>query len=209
MAERLSEKAYRLIKEKIITLELPPSELIDEPALMEELGLGRTPIREALLQLESESLVTILPRRGLLVAGIKVTDLQQIFEVRMVLESFCARLAAQRITEEQMAEMEAILQDLERVPDGDARALMDVDERVHTLMYQAAGNEFLADVLNRLYFLSLRLWYLALDRLGDVRAAIEQHRDSFEALRARDGARAEAFIQQHMVEFQRKIKAVL
>ncbi len=206
---RLSEKAYHLIKEKIVTLELPPFSVINEQALMEELELGRTPIREALLRLAAEGLVDIVPRRGMFVANIKITDLQKIFEVRMLLEGFCARLAAQRITEEQIAQMEAILLHLGQVQNGDVEALMAIDERFHALLYQAADNEFLAETLERLYAPSLRLWHLALDRLNDVRGAIEQHRGVAEALKAGDGARAEALVQQHVTQFQQEIKAAL
>ena len=206
---RLSEKAYHLIKEKIVTLELAPFSVIDERALMEELELGRTPIREALHRLAAECLVDIVPRRGMFVANISITDLQKISEVRVVLVGFCARLAAQRITEEQIAQMKAILQDLEQVQDSDTKALMTIDERFQALLYQAAHNEFLAETLDRLYAQSLRLWYLALDRLSGVRAAIEQHRGVVEALKAGDGARAEALIQQHISQFQQKIKAAI
>ena len=206
---QLSEKAYQFIKEKIVTLELAPSAVIDTRALMEELGLGRTPIREALQQLACEGLVNIVPRRGMFVIDISITDLQRISEVRMFLEGFCARLAAQRVTADQIAQMEAVLQDLEGVPSGDVKALMAIDERFHKLLYQAASNEFLADILNRLYVLSLRLWHLSLNRLGDVREAIEQHRGVAEALKTGDGARAEALIQQHIAEFQQRIRAVL
>jgi DNA-binding GntR family transcriptional regulator len=206
---RLSEKAYQLIKKKIITLELPPSSLINEQALMEELELGRTPIREALQRLAAEGLVNTVPRRGMFVANISITDLQKIFEVRLLLEGFCARLAAQRITEEQIAQMERVLQDLEQARNGDVEALMAIDDHFHHLLYQAADNEFLAEVLDRLYAPSLRLWYLVLDRLSDVREAIEQHRGIVEALKAGDGARAEALMQQHVAQFQQEIKAVI
>lgn len=127
----------------------------------------------------------------------------------MLPEGFCARLAVQRVSEEQIAQMEAILQELERVQDGDSGALMAVDERFHELLYQAADNEFLAEALDRLYAPSLRLWHLVLDRLSDVRGAIEQHRGVAEALKARDEAPAEALIQQHVTQFQQEIKAVL
>jgi DNA-binding GntR family transcriptional regulator len=143
------------------------------------------------------------------VIDISITDLQRISEMRMFLEGFCARLAAQRVTADQIAQMEAGLQDLERVQSGDVKALMAIDERFHTLLYQAASNEFLADVLNRLYVLSLRLWHLSLNRLGDMQEAIEQHRGIAGALKKRDGARAEALIQQHIAEFQQRIRAVL
>jgi DNA-binding GntR family transcriptional regulator len=206
---RLSDKAYQLIRQRIITLELPPLSAIDEQALMEDLQLGRTPIREALQRLSSEGLVFFAPRRGMFVADISITDLQKIFELRLILEGFCARLAAQRATPEQLASMESIIDELERVPDGDSRGLMVIDERFHELLYEAGDNKFLADILNRLHALSFRLWYLVLERLGDVRPAMEQHIAISEALQARDGARAEGLLQQHIFGFQQEIRSVL
>ena len=125
---RLSDKAYELIRHKIITLELPPLAPIDEQALMEDLQLGRTPIREALQRLAAEDLVLLAPRRGMFVADISITDLQKIFELRMVLEGFCARLAAERVTPEQLAKMEAAIQELAQVPAANGKALMAIDE---------------------------------------------------------------------------------
>jgi DNA-binding GntR family transcriptional regulator len=206
---RLSEKAYHLIKDRIITLELAPLSVIDEKSLGEELGLGRTPIREALNRLEAEGLVFAAPRRGRFVAEISITDLQKIFEMRLVLEGFCARLAAQRATKDQLAQMEVVIQEVNRVSDEDNKAMMAIDERFHKLLYQAADNEFMAETLSRLHALSLRLWYLVLDRLGDVKGAMEHHIEITEALKARDGARAEAILRQHIAEFQQRIKIVL
>jgi DNA-binding GntR family transcriptional regulator len=206
---RLSEKAYRLIKEKVITLELPPSSVIDEQMLMQQLHLGRTPIREALQRLDAEGLVNIVPRRGTFVNDISITDLQKIFELRTALEGFCARLAAQRITEDQIERMESVLQDLDEVPDGDPRALMVIDKRFHRLLYAAADNEFLAETLNRLYDLSLRLWHLVLNHLEDVRHSIAQHRQLLDALRQGEEAKAEALVKEHIVEFQQNIKVIL
>jgi DNA-binding GntR family transcriptional regulator len=206
---RLSDKAYQLIRQRIITLELPPLSAIDEQALMEDLQLGRTPIREALQRLSSEGLVFFAPRRGMFVADISITDLQKIFELRLVLEGFCARLAAQRATQEQLASMQSIIDELEHVPDGDSQGLMVIDERFHELLYEAGDNKFLADILNRLHALSFRLWYLVLERLGDVRPAMEQHIEISEALQSRDGARAEGLLQQHIFGFQQEIKNVL
>jgi DNA-binding GntR family transcriptional regulator len=206
---RLSEKAYRLIKQKVVTLELPPSAVINEQVLMEELHLGRTPIREALQRLDAEGLVNIVPRRGTFVNDISITDLQQIFELRIVLEGFCARLAARRITEDQIEEMESALRDLQAAQDGDHRALMSIDQRFHSLLYAASENEFMAETLDRLYDLSLRLWHLVLTRLASVRLSVEQHRDVLSALKEGDEAQAEALIRAHIVDFQQKIKAVL
>jgi DNA-binding GntR family transcriptional regulator len=206
---RLSEKAYHLIKEKIISLELKPLSVIDEQALQSELGLGRTPIREALHRLAAEDLVIIAPRRGMFVADISITDLQKVFEVRLVLEGFCARLAAQRSTKEQIARMESVLNELACVSEEDAEALMSLDRRFHEFLYEAADNEFLADSLSRLHALSLRLWHIVLTQLDDVKGAIEEHGTIIEALRARDAERAEQLVQQHIAHFQRDIKAAL
>ena len=164
---RLSEQAYYLIKEKITTLEMPPLSVVDEQFLREELGLGRTPIREALHRLSAEGLIIIAPRRGMFVAEISITDLAKIFEVRIALEGLCARLAAERVTQDQIAQMEMTLADLETVTEGDTKALMRIDERFHSLLYQAADNEFLMDSLDRLHTLSMRLWYLVLNHLGE------------------------------------------
>jgi DNA-binding GntR family transcriptional regulator len=204
-----SQEAYHLIKDKIITLQLPPSSVIDEHALMKELELGRTPIREALQRLSAEGLVNAVPRRGTFVTDISITDLQAISEVRIVLAGFCARLAAGRITAQQLAQMQAVLQDLDQVQPGDAKALMDIDRQFQRLLYQASANEFLVEVLDHLYDLSLRLWHLVLPRLSDVRYAIEQHREIAAALEVGDGARAEAVIRDHIMQFQQRIKAVL
>ena len=206
---RLSDKAYHLIRHKIITLELPPLSAIDEQALMEDLRLGRTPIREALQRLAAENLVSIVPRRGIFVAEISLTDLQKVFELRMVLEAFCARLAAERATEGQLVEMEGLIHELEGVPADDGRTLMSIDERFHELLYQSADNEFLADALRRLHALSFRIWHLVLERLGSVRGAMEQHIDITRALQAGDAARAETLVRQHVAEFQQEIKSAL
>lgn len=206
---RLSDKAYELIRHQIITLEMPPLSAIDESALMAELEIGRTPIREALQRLAFEDLVSIVPRRGIFVADVSITDLQRIFELRMVLEGFCARLAAERATPGQLAEMGTVIRELDAVRNEDAQTLLAIDERFHTLLYQAAGNQFLADSLEHLQALSFRIFYLVLNRLGGVRWTVEQHREIIEVLQAQDGVRAEALLQQHIYQFQQEIKAVL
>jgi DNA-binding GntR family transcriptional regulator len=206
---RLSDKAYQLIRYKIITLELPPQTAIDEQALMQDLQVGRTPIREALQRLATEGLVFLAPRRGMFVSEISITDLQKIFELRLVLEGFSARLAAQRATETQLAVMEGLMRELNKTSNQDGKALMAIDEQFHELLYQAADNEFLADTLRRLHAQSFRVWHLVLDRLGGVSGAMEQHVAITQALQAKDGALAEALVQEHISEFQQQIKAAL
>jgi DNA-binding GntR family transcriptional regulator len=209
MSERLSEKAYRLLKHKIVTLELEPLAVIDDSGLADELGIGRTPIREALHRLAAEGLIIVAPRRGMFVADISITDLSKIFQVRMEMEGFCARLAAARITPARIAQMESTIESLRTMDSPSGRELMDVDERFHGLLYEAADNEFLAEMLNRLHAHSCRLWHLVLHRLGDVRPAIEQHARILEALEARDADGAESLVREHIADFQKRISAVL
>ncbi len=206
---RLSDKAYRLIKYRIITLDLPPLSVIDEQALMEELQLGRTPIREALQRLATEDLVFTVPRRGMFVADVSITDLQKVFEIRMVLEGFCARLAARRISREQIKQLEALVEELDGVADEDYETPMTIDEQFHRLFYQAAGNEFLESILSRLHALSLRLWWVVLQRVSHLREAVSVHGEIIPALKARDEERAEALMQEHLEDFQSRIKAAL
>jgi GntR family transcriptional regulator, rspAB operon transcriptional repressor len=204
-----SEKAYGLIKESIITLDLKPLAVIDEQVLMDSLKLGRTPIREALHRLAREDLVIIAPRRGMFVADISVTDLQKIFEMRILVEGYCAQLAAQRATDAQIAEMERVVVRLEQTPSTDIPELMSLDRRLHQMMYEAADNKFLADALNHLHALSVRLWYLAVDKLDDLKGSIEDHRPVIEALKARNGPEAELLIQRHITRFQQQIRTVI
>jgi len=206
---RLSDKAYHLLRHKIITLQLPPKTPIDEQVLMQDLQVGRTPIREALQRLAAEGLIFLAPRRGMFVSEISITDLQKIFELRMVLEGFCARLAAQRATKEQIAALEEVVAALEQVSDDDTDALMAIDESFHYLLYETADNEYLADTLRRLHAMSHRIWYLVLDRLGSVRGAMEQHIGIIQAIKERQPERAELLLQQHIAEFHQQIKAAL
>jgi DNA-binding GntR family transcriptional regulator len=198
-----SGEAYRLIKEKIVTLELPPAALIDEAALMAALGLGRTPIREALQRLALENLVVILPRRGTIVADLNMSDLQKIFEMRIELEVMAVRLAAERALPAQLAAMEQLLAGAEALlQSGDNYELIRLDHEAHRMIAQAAQNEFLAETLDWLYTHVLRLWYVSLHRVRRLREAIEEHRAIIGRLRLGDGEGAAALMRAHISEFQ-------
>jgi DNA-binding GntR family transcriptional regulator len=203
----LSQRAYEAIKRKIVTLELAPGSVIDETALQEELGLGRTPIREALKRLSLEKLVTILPRRGMFVTEIGIADLTRLYEVRIELEALAARLAARRGRPEHWQRMAAALSQIPTEPDHDV--LIAIDEGCHQIMYQAADNAFLADMLNSLYALSLRLWYFALADIGDMHDTVMEHQIILEALQAGDEERAAALLSEHINTFQEEIQSAM
>jgi len=207
-----SQQAYTCIKQKIISLQLPPGDVINEAALQNELQLGRTPIREALKQLSLEKLVNIVPRRGMFVTDIKITDLQRLFEVRIVLESLAVQLAMQHGTAAQWQEMQQVLDDL---PAEGATAvnknnhLIAVDEKCHQLIYTATHNEFLQDTLTTMYALSLRLWYFFLAKIGDMEGAVMEHQHILDALQSGDSEEAVRLMEGHIRTFQEEIQAVM
>ena len=206
----LSQQAYLGLRDRIITLKLAPGALVNEAGLMQELALGRTPIREALQRLACEGLVVLRPRRGAFVASLSILDLQQIFEVRRVVEGYAAALAAERATPANLAAMRAILGQLDQAEQlGDAQAYIDIDRAFHRALARSAHNRFLESSLSRLYNLNLRLWYLALDKIGSMREAIEEHRRIFDAIVQRDGQLAQAAIQEHITSFQVRIKEIV
>jgi len=206
----LRQQAYERIKQKIVSLELAPGSVIDEAALQAELELGRTPIREALQRLALEKLVVIIARRGMFVAEIGVMDLQRLFEVRVALESMAARLAAQRGTAKHWQRMEAVLAKMPTEIDPDEnQTIIAIDQACHEIIYEAIDNEFLRDTLVTMYALSLRLWYFALSKVGDMRGAVLEHMAILEALQAKDGERAAYLIEQHVKTFQDEIQAVM
>ncbi len=204
-----TQRAYELIWEKITTLELSPGALINEQQLAQELGMGMVPVREALRFLAHENLVLVTPRHGLYVADVNILDLEQISEIRLSLESLCARLAAQRATPDDLVVLEALRQEQAAVPPEDSRRLFDLDHKFHQAVAQAAHNRYLAQTLDRLFGLSRRLWYLVLPHLGYLPASVEEHLDLVEAIKAGDADRAEQIMHGHVEEFYAKVRETL
>lgn len=205
-----SSVAYYLLRDLIVTLELEPGELVSERELQERLGLGRTPVREALHHLEQENLVQIYPRRGIIVAPVDVRDLGQISEIRVELEGFAARLAAERATTEDRAAAAALAEEIEAAVDlDDERALIRSDQRIHRHVYRCAHNTLLASTLDGYLVLSLRLWFLGLDRVRRLDDAVREHREMLAAIGDGDGERAEAVVRRHISGFEREIRSVL
>ena len=207
-AESLADRAYYRIREQIVTLELAPGSVIDERDLIERLGLSRMPIRQAIRRLARERLVDVYARRGTLVAPVNVRDLGGLAELRRELESFAARMAAERLTPDDRADLEGLLAEIERVGGGE-RSLIDLDQRIHRRIHEAAHNPFLASALEQSYVLSLRIWMLVLDRVQRLEDAIDEHRDLVGAILAGDGDRAEAAMRAHVTSFERAIRDVL
>jgi DNA-binding GntR family transcriptional regulator len=207
--QSLADRAYYAIREWIVTLDLAPGSVVNERELMGRLGLGRTPVREALRDLAREQLVDVFPRRGMFVSGVDVGDIAGLSEVRLVLETAAARLAAERRTETDLEETAALLEALAATAgEHDARRLIDLDERIHRHVAHCAHNPFLEATLEQYYVLALRIWFLALERVALDEAMVEHHA-ILEAIRDGDPDRAETVMRGHVASFERAIRAVL
>ena len=162
--ELLADRAYSELRDRLVTLRILPGSPIDEDLLGEELGMGRTPVREAIKRLALENLVTVFPRRGTFAVEINITDLAHISDVRAQLEGHAAYRAAERLTEAHGIELAALLEELGHSAGERRRRGADgaKDTRVHRFIYRCAGNPYMEETLARYYNLSLRIWYLVL-----------------------------------------------
>ena len=208
-ARSQSEAAYLRIRDRIVSLDMPPGSVVNETRLREELDIGRTPIREALQRLALENLVRSIPHRGTFVTDVNITDLARITEVRVVIEAHAARLAAERLAGQDRVAVQELLAILEGGGAADQRELMCLDQQIHRQIYRAARNSFLESTLERYLNLSLRLWYLVVDQEVRLREAVAEHVELLRAVLAGEGSRAEESMRRHVTGFEREIRRVL
>jgi DNA-binding GntR family transcriptional regulator len=204
-----TQRAYERIRQMITTLDLAPGIAIDEGNLAEELDIGLVPIREALKLLIHDNLVEVSSRGGIFVAGVSIPELEQISELRRLLESFCARQAAQRATPDDIVILEALRQEQATIPPEDSQRWFDLDHKFHQAIARAAHNKYLAQTLDHFFGLSQRLWYLALPHLEFLPGAVEVHLDLVQAIKDGDADQAEALMSAHVRDFYAKVSEIL
>ena len=181
---------------------------------MRALGVGRTPVREAIQRLQRDGFVTIIPRRGTLVSEINITDLAAIYEVRAHVESWASRLAAERVRDADRRAAEALMAELEALTDDDPyEVLLALDRRVHRFVYACCKNTFLAETLDHYHNLSLRILHVAMrrypaltPRLEDV---VQEQRTMLAAIVAGDGDTAERLAAEHVTTFEQEIRKLI
>lgn len=207
----LAGMAYARLKERLIMLDIRPGEPINDMALAAELGVGRTPIREALKRLETDHLVISHHRRGTFATVVDVTELGAISDIRQLLEPHAARRAAQNASPYLRARMRARATEIPtlEVRDGDRTAFIAEDMSVHKLIYRATGNPHLEDVLVRYDNLATRIWCLVIDKLPDLRDHIGEHVALLEAITEGDGEEAAKLTLEHVNSFEAAIRSVL
>ena len=187
----LTDRAYTHLEEMIVTLQLPPGSAVSETALSQRLGIGRTPIREALQRLARERLVTILPRRGIIVSEINVKSQLRLLEVRREVERLAAKSAARRATPAERARFLEIARRFEKsAKTNDDVAFMRVDREFHDLSVMAARNEFAAGAMGLMHSLSRRFWYIHYKQAADMPLTAKLHADIARRIAAGDDAGA-------------------
>lgn len=202
----LLETAYEKIKRQITACEFRPGDYLNEAELSERLGIGRTPVHQAIDRLMMEGLVQVMPRKGIIVTPVSLEAVVQTIEVRLLNECHCARLAAERASEEDIRVLADILARAEKeLPRRNSERLMRLDREFHGAIAQVSRNAVLADVLGRLHDKSLRFWILSLNTPGHHARVHAQHRAILDAIHARDPLAAEQAMRDHIEDFRRNL----
>ena len=187
----LTDRAYSHLEEMIVTLRLPPGSSVSETALSQRLGIGRTPIREALQRLARERLVTILPRRGIIVSEINVKSQLRLLEVRREVERLVAKSAARRATPGERARFLELARRFEKsAKTNDDVSFMRVDREFNELSVMAARNEFAAGAMSLMHSLSRRFWYIHYKQAADMPLTAKLHADIARSIGAGNEAAA-------------------
>lgn len=194
------EKAYQDLRYKIITQELLPGELLKEKDLMEHYGVGRTPLREIFIELQREGLIRRVPRAGTWVAPMDLDYVKQVAEVRVALEGLAGELAAERITEDQLALLGRILEKAradQAAENVNYQELIQYETRFHRIVYAATGNKKLEELLLEYLGIGTRLWYYLIFTEEQLLRLFDEQQLMFDALQKRDGKLARKYMEQH------------
>lgn len=201
-----AERAYQGLRDLLVRLEIAPGEPLNESALMDQLGVGRTPLREARNRLVVDRLLVTHPRRGTFATEVNLADLALLTDVRAELEGLAAARAATRATE---ADRAALTELVELPAEDDPFAAMRHDTAIHRALWRAAHNHFLEQACERHHSLSTRIWYLFVDRLAGVSAHVDELPGVVEVVLAGDDAAAESLAHAHVRHFEDAVTELL
>lgn len=202
----LLDRAYNEIKLRIITCSYRPGEVLSEAAISDELKIGRTPVHQAIHRLVRDGLIAIMPRKGVMVTPVGVDEVMEIIDVRLVIECYCARLAADRADDSELQHLQRILDVSEKaMTQRDIEKMMLFDREFHDTLARAARNTILADILRSLHERSLRFWFISLRDPDHHRDVLAQHRAIVAALQSRQPDAAENAMREHILAFQRNV----
>jgi len=193
--QTLREKILEMIRDAILKGTMKPGERVSEPELAERFGISRTPIREAFRQLESEGYLEVVPRKGAIVASLSERDIEEFYAIKIILEGFAAKMAAENLTEKDIERLEAINERLQKIAEeGDVKNFFRVHNEFHDLFIKAAGNDKLFEMINQLVMRFKRLRLASLSHPGRMEISVEEHRNMIEAFKKHDGERADSLV---------------
>lgn len=195
----LRERVFQTIRQSILEGKYKPGDTLRESAIANELKVSRTPVREAIRQLQLEGLVRSIPNKETVVCGITEEDVHDIFLVRDKLEGVAGRLAAERITQEELEKMEEIIELTEfYASKGDISRLESLDHTFHDAIYNATKSKIIKHVLSDFHSYIQQVRKKSMATPGRVNYLIEEHRGIYEAIKNRDGDKAEELINAHL-----------
>jgi DNA-binding GntR family transcriptional regulator len=202
----LRDTAYELIKHRITTCAYKPGEYLNESFVSANLGIGRTPVHQAIDRLMVEGLVEVIPRKGVIVKPISLDEVRQIIEVRLLNECYGVRLAAEHADQTEIDHLEDVLaRSRESLAARNNEQMMILDREFHGVLAQASRNDVLAEQLGRLHDRSLRFWVIALNAPGHLQAVYDEHQAILTQIRNHDPDAAEKAMRLHIEDFQHNI----
>jgi len=202
----LADKAYEAIKQQIITLKFEPGAYLNEASISKRLGIGRNPVHLAVRRLVLEGMLEVMPRKGVIVKPASLKEVLEISELRLLNESYCVRLAAQRATEADIALMERIVaQGEQSARQRNIEQQMLLDRDFHCAISAAARNTVLADLLRNLHARSLRFWFISLVDQRHGETVGREHAAILEAIRDHDPEAAEQAMRHHIEAFRANV----
>lgn len=200
----LRGRVFRRLREDILTGVYKEQDELRESTIGEELGVSRTPVREALRQLELEGLVTIIPNKGAYVTGITQKDVHDIYRVRSMLEGMCARWATEHITEEQIDELEEIVLlsefHLRKKGEASMAQVSELDGKFHKVLYEASDSRILEHVLSDFHKYVQMARRLSVKTKDRAEKSVAEHKEILEAIRDRDKDLAEKLANRHIMK---------
>lgn len=205
---RKVDVAYEELRRMIVTLELEPGSPIDERYLVDQLGIGRTPVREAIQRLIHEGMITHTPRRGSWVSPLSFSELQYLIESRRMLEMECCRLAAQRMSANHLRSVrEKVEETGPQIKGGDSSTSVFIDQYFHGEIARATGNRFLMRMMDQLQHELIRYWYVSSVQVGELHIVVNHHLEMLEAIESGNPDEAERAAEYHVTLFRQRLGA--
>lgn len=203
----INKEIYKELKKRIVYLDYKPKQVLNIKELAKEFGVSPMPVREVLILLESEKLIHIIPNNGIYVNDISFQELKDVFEIRLFLVGLAGRLAAQRITPEELNKLKGLLEKIKH--EKDRKILIRLDAEFHDLVNYSTKNQTLAETLKRLRNQIGRLWFFAKENDAYSQKIPEDFEELIKALENKEQNKSELIMKDHTIHFINQIKMSL